>query len=273
VAECREAGLPTRYGDAEDPDVFEHLPLEGTQWVVNAAPGRTVNLALLGALKARSYRGKVALTAHSEAEAAAFRAAGADRVLWPFVDAAEQAVDGLAGTVDEILESYPWPVTLSEVRVRSDAAAAGRTLQALDLRSRTGATVLAVTRAGQSRFDLSPDFQVFPGDRLVLVGSRENLEEAAAVLREVSSGGVAPSRFRISEIGLGHASPWVGRSLAELDLPTRHRVTVIGIRRDGEQILTVGAQEVLRAGDRLAIAGPAAAIEALAAVHPATAVT
>ncbi|MBE0616881.1 MAG: NAD-binding protein, partial [Proteobacteria bacterium] len=169
VAACQAEGLPVRYGDAEDPDILEHLPLAGARWVVNAAPGRDVNLTILRALRSHGYGGRVVLTAHSPGEVDAFRQAGADKILYPFEDAAEQAVDVLAGAADRIHEAHPWAVTLDEVRVRSDSLAAGRRVQELALRSRTGASVVAVDRGGRSLFAIGPDFQIFPGDRLVLV--------------------------------------------------------------------------------------------------------
>ncbi len=51
VASGREQGLDVRYGDAYDPELLAHLPLQRTQWIVSTAPEREVNLALLSALR------------------------------------------------------------------------------------------------------------------------------------------------------------------------------------------------------------------------------
>jgi ribosomal 30S subunit maturation factor RimM len=50
-------------------------------------------------VRAHGYTGKVALTAHTDEDAERLRTDGADLVLLPFVDAADQAVDLLTESV------------------------------------------------------------------------------------------------------------------------------------------------------------------------------
>ncbi len=264
VADCRREGFPARYGDAEDPEILEHLPLSSASWVVNATPGRDVNLVLLKALRERGYKGKIVLTAHTLAEAEAFRAAGADKVLWPFIDAAEQAVDALSAPMDRISEISPWPITLTEVRLKPGFVAAGKRIRDLDLRAATGATIIAVDRAGRSHFDPDPDFLLFPGDRLVLMGERENLDRARALLElreELKSGNGA--LFRMKEISLATDSPWKGRTLSELNLRGKYGITVIGIRRGEERITSPQPSELLLEGDVLVVVGSEKAIRTI----------
>jgi Kef-type K+ transport system membrane component KefB len=82
---------PAQYGDAEDPEFAAVLPLEHARWVVCTAPQRETNLAVLKAVREHGFRGRVALTAHHAHDADALRGAGADLVLMPFVDAADEA--------------------------------------------------------------------------------------------------------------------------------------------------------------------------------------
>ena len=88
--------LPVFYGDMGDPELLEHLPLEQARWLVSTIRDRDLNLNLLRAIQERKFRGRVALTARQEEEAEAFIRAGADLVLRPYADAAEQAVEILA---------------------------------------------------------------------------------------------------------------------------------------------------------------------------------
>ncbi|MEW6332549.1 MAG: cation:proton antiporter family protein [Pseudomonadota bacterium] len=92
----REAGQPAQYGDAEDPEFPGTLPLAQARWVVCTVPSRDVGLALLHALRTHGFRGRIALTAHSEVDAALLREKGADIVLLPFTDAAGEAARTLA---------------------------------------------------------------------------------------------------------------------------------------------------------------------------------
>jgi CPA2 family monovalent cation:H+ antiporter-2 len=63
-------------------------------------------------------------------------------------------------------------------------------------------------------------------------------------------------------VQLDAGSPAVGRSLAELNLRGATGATVLAIARGEEGILVPTAQEVLRAGDVLALAGTHDAIDA-----------
>jgi Kef-type K+ transport system membrane component KefB len=93
-------GWDAVYGDATDPDFIAHLPLAGVRWAVSAVPERDLGIAaedarlsLIEALSAAGFSGRVAVTCQQgEAAAARLRARGADLVLDPFQDAADQAV-------------------------------------------------------------------------------------------------------------------------------------------------------------------------------------
>jgi Kef-type K+ transport system membrane component KefB len=96
---ARNMGLYTQYGDAEDPELTGTLPLHQAEWIVCTTPLLDVQISLLHALRSHGYTGNVALTAHSDRDAELLRIAGADLVLLPFVDAADQAVDLLTDSV------------------------------------------------------------------------------------------------------------------------------------------------------------------------------
>jgi len=93
VRRARAEGIATQYGDAEDPELPGHLPLSRAEWVVSTAPSLDVNLVLLHALRHHGYRGRVAVTTHDDEQVGLLEQRGADVVLIPYADAADQAVD------------------------------------------------------------------------------------------------------------------------------------------------------------------------------------
>lgn len=93
VATERKQGLNVRYGDAHDPELLAHLPLQRAKWIISTAPEREVNLALLSALRLHGYQGRVAVRAHDAVDAEVLEGAGADLVLAPLRDGAKEAVD------------------------------------------------------------------------------------------------------------------------------------------------------------------------------------
>ncbi|MDD3618717.1 MAG: cation:proton antiporter [Desulfobulbaceae bacterium] len=261
VAESADLTFPVRYGDVEDPELLENLPLEQARWVVNTIPGRETNLAIIKALRARGYPGKVVLTAHNPGDAEAYRRAGADKVLWPYVDAAELAVDYLSGTREALTSQSPWDLLLEEVKLRPNSAVSGRRIGEIALRSRTGASIVAVDRGGLSYYDPDAGFRLFPGDRLILLGNAESLKLASKTLQErISTEGNEEKTFRMNEFLVPDDSPWVDRKLSELDLRRLQGVSVIGIQRGEQRIIAPSPEEVVRPGDLLLVMGSPEAI-------------
>ena len=86
-------GLPTLYGDAEDPELFHSIPLERAKWVINTIRGQDQCIVLLHTLKQHNFKGRIALTAHSVNDGELLMKVGADLVLLPFRDAAREAAD------------------------------------------------------------------------------------------------------------------------------------------------------------------------------------
>ena len=99
----RLLGLDVEFGDASDPEFVAHLPLDHAKWVVSSVPAHATGvthddprIALIEALVAAGFSGRIAVTSHREAEADRLTSAGADLVLEPFQDAADRAVDLLS---------------------------------------------------------------------------------------------------------------------------------------------------------------------------------
>jgi Kef-type K+ transport system membrane component KefB len=96
VAAARRHRIEARYLDAEDPEEIAALPLGSVRWVICAVPSLEINRGVLAALRAAEFAGRVAVTAHSHADADILRRLGADEILLPFVDAAHEAADRLS---------------------------------------------------------------------------------------------------------------------------------------------------------------------------------
>jgi CPA2 family monovalent cation:H+ antiporter-2 len=82
--------------------------------------------------------------------------------------------------VRQLLPGLGEPVAIA---VEDNDRAVGRTLAALDLRSRTGAVVLAITRAGQPILLPTGHETIQAGDRLAVAGTKKAVRAAAELLR------------------------------------------------------------------------------------------
>ncbi len=102
VSQWRERGEMAHYGDASDPEFPRTLPLGEVRWIISTAPDRDVGGTLINALRAAGYQGRLAVTVHSRMDAEYLRRQGADRVLMPFVDAAEMAAAEITADPDPV---------------------------------------------------------------------------------------------------------------------------------------------------------------------------
>jgi K+/H+ antiporter YhaU regulatory subunit KhtT len=181
----------------------------------------------------------------------------------------EQAADSLAYAMDFLPEQIDWPVSFLEVRLRSDASAAGESIRDLPV-SATGASVLAVSRGGRIVYEPEADFTLYPGDRLLLMGPPGALKDAEEVLNHLNPDAETRTsdRFEIAEIEVGENSPLSGKTLAQINFRHRFGATLVGIRRGEEKLTSVGAEEYLYSKDCIIVIGKESAIKKLQEMAP-----
>jgi Trk K+ transport system NAD-binding subunit len=84
------------FGDADDTEFPSSLPLQNARWVVSTIPRVDANRVLAQALRRWGFTGGIAVTAHSNSDAALLgadcRSGSIDLVLQPFTDAADDAI-------------------------------------------------------------------------------------------------------------------------------------------------------------------------------------
>lgn len=75
--------------------------------------------------------------------------------------------------------------TVDNVQIQTEHPARGRTLQELDIRRTSGATVIAVVRQGEAMTNPGPDLRLDTDDILVLLGGHKELDNAVQMLTKV----------------------------------------------------------------------------------------
>ena len=102
VAAWNARGEVAIFGDAEDPDFAEALPLSSSRWVVSSIRDPQINAAIVSSLRHSGYSGNIAFAAHTREGLPAVLREEGDLVFVPFEDAAEQAVELLLTKEEEI---------------------------------------------------------------------------------------------------------------------------------------------------------------------------
>jgi K+/H+ antiporter YhaU regulatory subunit KhtT len=73
-------------------------------------------------------------------------------------------------------------IEIERVQVHSHSPAAGQTLAELELRPRTGASIMAVRRADETHTNPDASFRIEAGDVLILLGDSAAVDAALALL-------------------------------------------------------------------------------------------
>jgi Kef-type K+ transport system membrane component KefB len=91
--------IEMRFGDADDPEYPENLPLGTARWIISSIPRVDTNRVLAQSLRRWGSDARIAVTAHTSRDAerleADVRNGTIDLVLQPFDDAADEAVAAL----------------------------------------------------------------------------------------------------------------------------------------------------------------------------------
>jgi K+/H+ antiporter YhaU regulatory subunit KhtT len=226
-------------------------------WVISTAPGIETSRVLLQHLRERGFTGKVAIACRTADEGDLLRLEGADVLLRPYADAAEQAADAVTAGADRLSAITSAAPGVREVRLGSISKWAGHRIADVPLREQFGATVLAVSRGGRSFLSPGPTFQLFPGDRVILSGEPSALDRAIEYLARVDYPDQQEDHedFAVEDVQVGTLPGWAGRTLAALDLRARYGVTVLAVGKAHKGLDAPDPHQAFSKNDRVVLAG------------------
>ncbi len=173
----------------------------------------------------------------------------------------EFAVDPDPGDPRDLLGGN---LCLAQAFLKLESSLAGKTLAETDFRNRFGVNVLLIRKkAGQARSSVQDPY-LQGGDRLLLHGPREKLDQLEQASSDFENfeeasesdlGKVQSFARKIFEVAVPEGSFLGGKTLAESRLGDGFGLRVLAISRNGERKLLPGPEEELLAGDLLTIHG------------------
>jgi CPA2 family monovalent cation:H+ antiporter-2 len=134
----------------------------------------------------------------------------------------------------------------------------GKQIAELDLRARFGCSVVGIERQGYMIPLPAPDAVLYPRDKVLLMGTSEQVQAGRKFLATVSGTHGTDSVFeevRMEAVVVPSWSRAAGRTLGQLSPAQNHGVQVAGVHRGGLRILNPSAQEQLRSGDEILVLG------------------
>lgn len=178
----------------------------------------------------------------------------------------EVAVHEALGHLDEkgrpalgarLEEAGPWDIHLEECEIPDHAACSGKSLADLDLRRRFGCAVVRVDRQGFVIAQPPPGTTLYPGDRLLLAGTEEQIAAARTALMAEEKGAREHGAMdvHLQSVRVLPDCPHLGQTLAGLAPLRATGVQVLGLRRGAERVVNPTGTEALRVGDELLVLG------------------
>jgi di/tricarboxylate transporter len=158
---------------------------------------------------------------------------------------------------------------LALVTLPDDSLLAGRTLAESRIGLALGLNILGIQRAGRKQMVLIPETTLQGGDRLLVLGRLDRLEELSqgpslvmvddqVAIEQLLSDHVGVAEFRVAP-----DYAFVGQTLAQVDMRRQSGLNVLVIRRNGRSYQTDLRDMSLEVGDKVLVQGLRVGLETL----------
>ncbi len=206
-------GIPTLYGDASNSEVINYAHLERARALVCTVPDETSAYMIIAAARDLNPKLPVITRASSEESVRRLAKLGADHIVHPELEGGMEMVhhtllnlgfplrevhqytqavrrdhyDFALNTEEEFISLHDLMMSLKGIEViwmdlTENSPLVGKTLAESNIRSHTGASVVAISRQGELIANPKSQTVFEPSDRLGLIGDLEHLQAAEKML-------------------------------------------------------------------------------------------
>ncbi len=181
VEKIREKGHPAIVGDPNQDEVLSELGIEQAAGIICALPDDAYNLFIT--LTARSVNPEIKIVSRAENPETMkkLRRAGADKVIAPTLIAGSQMAMAMVkpltiGLIDTLYTSKNEHINIEEFYVIPGSSLIGKDIVTL-LGNQDKMTIIAIIRDSDFMINVRGNTIIHEGDTLVLIGSREYLDQ------------------------------------------------------------------------------------------------
>ena len=187
VRQAEEHGWLCLQGDATDDAVLERAGVGRARGLIATTANDATNMYIVLSARVLNPKLHIVSRAVDETSVPKLTRAGADRAISPYAIGGHRLAHLiLSPTVVDFFETAlrrgDETLNIEALAVSPESPAAGRTLESIALRQATGATVLAVLRDGNPMVNPAGDTALAAGDRVLALGTRDQLEKVEQVL-------------------------------------------------------------------------------------------
>lgn len=192
VDAARSAGALVIQGDATHNDVLELAGVESAEALIACVADDADNLVIALSAKALCPELRVICRATEMESERKLRLAGADAVVAPQAVGAERLAmmavqPELAQIFDIVVDGNAVEFRVEELDISPGCSMAGKTIRDSGIRQDSGALILAIEGGDDTMIvNPGPELTLNAGERLVVVGTKDQVDRAADLLKPVS---------------------------------------------------------------------------------------
>lgn len=185
---ARSAGALVIQGDATHNDVLELAGIDSAESLIACVADDSDNLVIALSVKSLRPELRVICRATEPESERKLRLAGADAVVAPQAVGAERLAlmalqPELAQIFDVVIGGNAVEFRVEELDISPDCDIAGKTIRDSGIRQESGALILAIEGEGDALVvNPGPDQVLKRGERLVVVGTKDQVDRAAELL-------------------------------------------------------------------------------------------
>ncbi|MBP5318351.1 MAG: cation:proton antiporter [Paludibacteraceae bacterium] len=155
-------------------------------------------------------------------------------------------------------------IHLADIVLPESSHWCGQSLRQLNWGHEYDVHVMAIIRNGVHLNIPAPESQLFPGDKVQVVGSDENLARFVEALQlSAQEQAKEQADVQLYQVPIPENSPLAGKHIFECGIRTDYRGLIVGIDRGDDQLIKPNVDLVLQAGDIVWVVGEPSGIRDL----------
>jgi len=179
---AEEHGYLHLAGDATEDAVLERAGIRRARGLVVTTANDATNMYIVLSARVLNPNLQIVSRAVDEASVTKLMRAGATRAISPYAIGGNRLAHlilnpSVVDFFETALRRGNEALAIEDLVIRADSPAAGKTLESLDVRRNTGATVLAILRDGNPLVSPAADFTLQVSDQILALGTTAQLQQ------------------------------------------------------------------------------------------------
>ena len=157
-------------------------------------------------------------------------------------------------------------IHIADFEVPYDSQWMGNTLKQLNLGRRYGVHVSSIMRGGHRLNIPDGDYLIYPGDKLQVIGSDDQLTKFRNALEHEVLGedhDLEKREMKLRQLIIGSDSPFIGKTLEESGIRSIYSCMVVGLEEGKENLSAVSPKRRFTEGDIIWVVGEEEALQTL----------